>query len=116
MLGFLNRFVDSNDRELKRIQPLVDQINELEAEFEALSDDEIRARFQELREEIREAAEPDEPSEDELEHPEPERRRELTKARQAKEYQRLQAQPGDYALRGSPAGHLRQCFGAEHLL
>ena len=28
MLGFLNRFVDSNEREIKRIQPLVDQINE----------------------------------------------------------------------------------------
>ena len=45
MLGFLNRFVDSNDREIKRIQPLVDEANALEAEFEALSDDEIRARF-----------------------------------------------------------------------
>ena len=90
MLGFLNRFVDSNDRELKRIQPFVDRTNELETESEALSDDEVRARFQELREEIREAAQPDEPSEDELEHPELERRRELTKARQAKERQRLQ--------------------------
>ena len=39
MLGFLSRFVDSNDRELKRIQPFVDEANELEAEIEALSDD-----------------------------------------------------------------------------
>ena len=43
MLGFLNRFVDSNDRELKRIQPFVDEANDLEAEIKALSDDEIRA-------------------------------------------------------------------------
>src|SRR5205814_899454 len=49
VLGFLNRFVDSNDRELRRIQPLVDRINELEPEFEALSDDEIRARMADIR-------------------------------------------------------------------
>jgi hypothetical protein len=39
MLGFLNRFVDSNDRELKRIQPFVDEANALEPEIEALSPD-----------------------------------------------------------------------------
>jgi preprotein translocase subunit SecA len=53
VLGFLNRFVDSNDRELRRIQPLIDEANALEPEFEALSDAEIRARFDTLREEIR---------------------------------------------------------------
>ena len=42
-MRFLTRFVDSNDRELRRIQPLVDATNALEAEIEALSDDEIRA-------------------------------------------------------------------------
>jgi preprotein translocase subunit SecA len=61
MLGFLNRFVDSNDRELKRIQPFVDRANEFEAEFEALSDAETRARIAEIRDEIHEAAVPDEP-------------------------------------------------------
>ena len=30
MLSFLNRFVDSNDRELRRIQPSVDRANALE--------------------------------------------------------------------------------------
>jgi preprotein translocase subunit SecA len=59
MLGFLNRFVDSNDRELKRIEPAVDEANELEAELAALSDAEIRARFDVLRTEIREVATPD---------------------------------------------------------
>ena len=43
MLGFLRRFVDSNDRELRRIQPLADRINELEPEMLARSDEEIRA-------------------------------------------------------------------------
>ena len=61
-MQFFSRFVDSNDRELRRIQPLVDEANELEAEIAALTDDEIRERFDEIREEIREVAVPDEPS------------------------------------------------------
>ena len=52
MLGFLSRFVDSNERELKRIQPFVDEANALEPELEALSDAEIRARFEDIRAEI----------------------------------------------------------------
>jgi preprotein translocase subunit SecA len=90
MLGFLNRFVDSNDRELKRIQPAVDEANALEAELEALPDAEIRARFDDLRSEIREIAQADEPSEDELTHPDLERRRELAAARRKKENERIQ--------------------------
>ena len=42
-MRFLSRFVDSNDREVRRIQPMVDEANDLEAEFEELSDDAIRA-------------------------------------------------------------------------
>ena len=91
VLGFLNRFVDSNDREIRRIQPLVDATNDLEDELEALSEAEIRARFDALREEIRVEAEPDEPSEDELHHPDQERRRELAKARRKHENERIQA-------------------------
>ena len=91
MLGFLSRFVDSNDRELKRIQPFVDVANSLRAEIEALSDEEIRARFAELRVEIEEAAVPDAPSEDELHHPDLERRREIAKARRKGELARIQA-------------------------
>ena len=90
-MRFLSRFVDSNDREVRHLQPLVDEANALEAEIEALSEAEIRARFDELRVEVREAAEPDEPSEDELHHAEPERRRELTKARRKREQERIQA-------------------------
>jgi preprotein translocase subunit SecA len=81
MLGFLSRFVDSNDRELKRIQPFVDEANELEAEMKALSDSEIRDRFLALREEFKENVVEEEPSDDELHHPDLERRRELAKAR-----------------------------------
>jgi preprotein translocase subunit SecA len=91
MLGFLSRFVDSNDRELKRIQPFVDEANELEAEIRALSDSEIRDRFLALREEFRESVVEEEPSDDELHHPDLERRRELAKARQTRNNALIQA-------------------------
>jgi preprotein translocase subunit SecA len=90
MLGFLSRFVDSNDRELKRIQPFVDEANELEAELRELSDDDIKARFLGLREEFRETVVEEEPSEDELHHPDLERRRELAKARRKRDIAAIQ--------------------------
>jgi preprotein translocase subunit SecA len=90
MLGFLSRFVDSNDRELRRIQPLVDRTNELEPEMQERSDEEIRAFVEELRDEIRDAGEPEEPSDDELHHPEIERRRELARERRKREQEKLQ--------------------------
>jgi preprotein translocase subunit SecA len=90
MLGFLSRFVDSNDRELKRIQPFVDEANELETEIKALSDAEIRDRFLGLREEYREHLVEEEPSDDELHHPDLERRRELAKARRKRNLELIQ--------------------------
>jgi preprotein translocase subunit SecA len=89
-MKFFSRFVDSNDREVRRIQPAVDQANALEPEIQALSDDEIRARFAEIRVEIREIAIPEEPSEDERSHPDLERRRELAKARRDRENEAIQ--------------------------
>src|SRR2546423_10444701 len=90
MLGFLSRFVDSNDRELKRIQPFVDDANDLEAEIEALSDAEIRDRCAALRAQVQEVAAPEGPSEDELHHPDLERRGELAKARRQRDIDALQ--------------------------
>ena len=89
-MRFLNRFVDSNDREVRRIQPLVDATNAFEAEFEAMSEEEIRAAFAELRADALEAAKPEVPSDDELHHPDLERRRELKKERRRRENARLQ--------------------------
>src|SRR4051812_23104388 len=89
-MRFLNRFVDSNDREIRRLLPLVDETNALEAEYEALSDDEIRAHFAELKAEVLEAAESDEPSDDERHHSDLERRRELKADRRKRENARLQ--------------------------
>jgi preprotein translocase subunit SecA len=90
MLGFLSRFVDSNDRELKRIQPFVDEANALEEELKALSDAEIRERFTALRDDFKENVVPEEPSEDELHHPDLERRRELAKARRKRDLAAIQ--------------------------
>jgi preprotein translocase subunit SecA len=89
-MKLLSRFIDSNDRELRRIQPMVDEANALEAEYEALSDEDIRAAFAEIRQEIQEVAAGDEPSDDELNHPERERRNDLRKERRKRENERLQ--------------------------
>ena len=88
-MRFLSRFFDSNDREIARIQPLVDRINELEPEYEALSDAEIRGRVDIIRADLVEVAAPEEPSDDELHSPDSERRRELAKARHKHENERL---------------------------
>jgi preprotein translocase subunit SecA len=53
MLKFLSRLTDSNDREVRRLEPIVAQINALEPEFQALSDDELRARTDMLRQRLR---------------------------------------------------------------
>jgi len=89
-MRLFSRFVDSNDREIRRLQPIVDATNGLEARYEAMSDDDIRAEMAEIRAEIREVATPGEPSEDELHHPELERRRELKRERRKRENERLQ--------------------------
>jgi preprotein translocase subunit SecA len=89
-MRFLSRFFDSNDREVSRVQPVVDRINELEPEYEALSDTEIRERVDIIRADLAEIAAPGEPSEDELDSPDLERRRDLAKARRKRENERLQ--------------------------
>jgi preprotein translocase subunit SecA len=43
---------DPNERELKRLQPVVDRINALEGEFEKLSDDELRAKNAEFKQRL----------------------------------------------------------------
>jgi preprotein translocase subunit SecA len=61
MLGGLVKKVigTKNERELKRMWPLVDEISALEPEMEALSDDGLRARTGELREKLDQGAELD---------------------------------------------------------
>jgi len=54
MIGkLLKKVVGSkNDRELKKLQPIVDKINSLEPEFEALSDEQLQAKTGEFRQRL----------------------------------------------------------------
>ena len=56
----------SNDRELKRLWPVVRQINELEESIAALNDDELRAKTEEFRTRLREATAEDQEELDRL--------------------------------------------------
>ncbi|RFU60937.1 preprotein translocase subunit SecA [Bacillus sp. V59.32b] len=49
MLNILNKVFDPNKRELKRLQKLADQIEELASRMDALSDDELRAKTDEFK-------------------------------------------------------------------
>jgi preprotein translocase subunit SecA len=54
MLKFLSGLLDSNEKELKRLQLYVDEINELEPEFQKLTDAELRAKTDEFRSRLQE--------------------------------------------------------------
>ena len=49
MFKWFSGLVDSNEKELKRLQPLVGRINSLEPDFEKLTDDELRAKTNEFK-------------------------------------------------------------------
>ena len=49
MVAFLNKLFDPNKRELKRLEKIADQINELEPEMEKLSDDDLRGKADEFK-------------------------------------------------------------------
>ncbi len=49
MFKWLGGLVDSNEKELKRLQPLVAHINSLEPQFEKLTDAELRAKTDEFK-------------------------------------------------------------------
>src|SRR5436190_19478384 len=49
MLKFINRLVDSNEREVRRLEPVIAQINAFEPEFEGLSDEALSSKTQEFR-------------------------------------------------------------------
>ena len=56
MLNFIKGIIGTkNEREIKRIRPLVDQINQWEAEFKGLTDDQLRARTAKFKQQISEA-------------------------------------------------------------
>ncbi len=49
MLKWLGSLIDSNEKEIRRLEPIVDQINALEPEFQKLSDSELHAKTGELK-------------------------------------------------------------------
>ena len=49
MLGWLTKLIDSNEKELNRLQSLVDRTNSFESDFEKLTDAELRAKTDELK-------------------------------------------------------------------
>ncbi|MBI2848104.1 MAG: preprotein translocase subunit SecA, partial [Chloroflexi bacterium] len=49
VLKWFGGLVDSNEKEVKRLQPLVDDINSLESDFEKLSDTELKAKTGEFK-------------------------------------------------------------------
>jgi preprotein translocase subunit SecA len=49
MFKWLGNLIDSNEREVKRLEPLVDDINTLEPDFERLSDAELKAKTDEFK-------------------------------------------------------------------
>jgi len=53
MFKWLGGLVDSNEKELRRLQPLVDSINQLEPEFQKLSDDELQAKTDEFKAQLK---------------------------------------------------------------
>ena len=54
------RLSDSNEKQLKRLQPTVERINELEPEFEKLSDDGLRAKTDEFKARLKDGSSLDE--------------------------------------------------------
>ncbi|MEH6360765.1 MAG: hypothetical protein V7761_08535, partial [Amylibacter sp.] len=44
-----NVFGTPNDRKIKAVRPLITKINNLEPEFQALSDDQIKAKTEEFK-------------------------------------------------------------------
>jgi preprotein translocase subunit SecA len=60
MFKLFSGLIDSNEKELKRLQPLVSRINSLEPDFEKLTDAEFRAKTDEFRARLADGASLDE--------------------------------------------------------
>jgi preprotein translocase subunit SecA len=60
VLKWLGNLIDSNEKELKRLQPVVGRTNELEPRFEQLTDAELRAKTDEFRARLKDGSSLDE--------------------------------------------------------
>lgn len=52
MLKWLGKLVDSNEKELNRLNPIVERVNSLEAEFQSLTDEELKNKTREFKERL----------------------------------------------------------------
>ena len=80
MPNFFSGLFDSNEKEIKRLQPKVDRTNELETEYEKLSNDELRAKTAGFKARIAEASAGIQPRIAEAQRELDEARQHLTKA------------------------------------
>lgn len=56
MWDFIKKIVGTkNDREIKRIRPFVEEINQLEPEYQRLNDDELKAKTEQFKSRLGEA-------------------------------------------------------------
>ncbi len=53
-MGILNKLFGSNEREIRKLQPIVDQINSFESEISRLSDEELKNKTQEFKKSLEE--------------------------------------------------------------
>ncbi|MCC6444022.1 MAG: preprotein translocase subunit SecA [Armatimonadetes bacterium] len=58
-MGFLKTIFDSNEREVKRLWPLVEKVNALEPQIQALGDEQLRGKTEEFRSRLRNGETPD---------------------------------------------------------
>ncbi len=54
MFGFINNLFDTNQKQLEKLKPLVDEINQLESNVKNLSDEELRAKTPEFKQRLEE--------------------------------------------------------------
>ena len=48
MLNIFGKLLDSNEREIKKLKPIVESINQLEKKVSQLSDKDLRSKFEDL--------------------------------------------------------------------
>ena len=91
MRTLLSRLLgDSNESNLAPLRPVVERINDLESHYVELSDAQISAEMQEVRNEVRAAAPATEPSEEEVHSTDSERRADLRRERETADAKRMQ--------------------------
>ena len=65
MLNFITKIIGNpNERKVNKIMPIVEHINMLEQEYEALSDEQLRAKTEEFREILKNREKSEDPKED----------------------------------------------------